>query len=166
MMRAILYGLAVLATYSSTTVHALSIGQSVPAVALPLLTGKTESLDVYRDRVVLVMFWASWCGPCRKEVPALDVLHQRFRGRGFSVVGVTVDRERVQAEEFVRRFNVSYPVAFDPQFAVANEFQADTMPVSYLIKRGGKVIKVFDGYSAQKLPQIEAAVAEALGVVP
>lgn len=166
MMRAILYGLAVLATYGSTTVHALSVGQPVPAVALPLLTGKTESLDGYRDRVVLVMFWASWCGPCRKELPALDVLHKRFRDRGFSVVGVTVDSQRARAEEFVRRYNVSYRVAFDPQFAVAKEFQADTMPVSYLIKRDGKVAKVFEGYSDQKLPQIEAAIAEMLGVVP
>jgi len=144
-------------------VFALEAGAPLPAVSLPSLKGEAVSLDTFREQVVLVNFWATWCGPCRQELPALEALRQRYKDRGFDVVGVNVDSERANAAAFVEQFKLSYTVLLDPEFTAAKQFGANAMPISYLVGRDGRVARVFTGFSKKKWPLMEAAVAEMVG---
>lgn len=148
------------ALLASSSALALEAGSPVPSLTLPSLNGNAVALDGFRDQVVLVNFWATWCGPCREELPALESLRQRYKDQGFEVVGVNVDSVSANAAAFVDRFKLSYTVVLDPEFAAARQFGADAMPISYLIGRDGRVARVFTGFSKKKLPLMEAAVAE------
>lgn len=155
------------AMLSALPVLALEAGAPLPPISLPSLKGDAVSLDAaYRDQVVLVNFWATWCGPCRQELPALEDLRQRYKDQGFDVVGVNVDSERANAAAFVEQFKLSYTVLLDPEFAAAKQFGADAMPISYLVGRDGRIARVFTGFSKKKLPLMEAAVAEMVGAAP
>lgn len=160
-LRSALWAAAMIAAFP---VAALEAGAPLPALSLPSLKGEAVSLDAFRDQVVLVNFWATWCGPCRQELPVLESLRQRYKDQGFDVVGVNVDRERANAAAFVEQFKLSYTVLLDPEFAAAKQFGADAMPISYLVGRDGRIARVFTGFSKKKLPLMEAAVAEMLGV--
>lgn len=139
---------------------ALEAGEAIPVLRLPSLKGESISLDAFRDQVVLVNFWATWCGPCRQELPVLEALRQRYKDKGFDVVGINVDSEPAQAAAFVEEFKLSYPVLLDPEFSAAKQFGADAMPISYLVGRDGRITRVFAGFSKKKLPLMESAVAE------
>lgn len=139
---------------------ALEPGEAMPALSLPSLKGGSVSLGGFRDRVVLVNFWATWCGPCRRELPAFEVLRQRYKHQGFDVVGINVDSEPALAAAFVEEFKLSYPLLSDPEFNAAKAFGADAMPISYLVGRDGRIARVFAGFSPKKLPTMESAIAQ------
>jgi peroxiredoxin len=149
---------AVLAA-STGGASAVEAGAAAPQFVLPDLRGESISLAKFRRDVVLINFWATWCGPCRDELPALEALQQRFAAKGFEVIGVNLDSQAHNARDFVTRLGISYTVLLDPQFAAASDYGADTMPISYLVDRDGRVRQVFNGFSKKKLPLMESAVA-------
>jgi cytochrome c-type biogenesis protein len=115
------------------------IGQPVPAYRTISLTGDSVSLDQARGRVVLLNVWATWCHPCREEIPILQALHERYASRGLELVGVSVDArgEEETIREFARDFKMTYPLWLDPDERVQSTFLAIGVPATFLIDREG-----------------------------
>lgn len=124
--------------------NALKIGDNVPAVSRPNLDGAPQALDQWRGKLVVLNFWAAWCGPCREEMPLLDRTQQRLAGKGLQVVGVAVDNPAA-IREFLARVPVSYPILIDdPELGkdLAGEFgnSRSVLPYTVLIDRGGRIV--------------------------
>lgn len=103
------------------------------------LNGKTWSLQQLRGRVVLVNFWATWCPPCRKEIPTLDELYKRFKDQGFVVLGIS-DEKTGTVKPFAAQEKISYPMLLDPGRKVNELFEVDGIPKSFVYDRGGKLV--------------------------
>ena len=136
--------------------------------AAPTLTGKLlsgdywSSLDV-RGKVVLVNVWATWCGPCRSELPALEAAYLQFRGPDFELVGVSVDSgaKQGQVRAMTEDFGLSYPIVLDPNKRVTVDWQVRAYPTSVLLDRKGHVIwrKQGEVEPDELVAQIAAALA-------
>jgi peroxiredoxin len=107
--------------------------------ALRDLSGKTWTFSELRGKVVLVNFWATWCPPCRKEMPDLETLYQRFESKGFVVLGIS-DEKAAKVEPFVRERKVSFPVLLDPERKVNEMFIVEGIPKSFVYDREGKLV--------------------------
>ncbi|MBM3841857.1 MAG: TlpA family protein disulfide reductase [Verrucomicrobia bacterium] len=145
---------------------AIQPGDRFPALTgddLPRLAG--EALPEPAGRIVLVDFWASWCGPCKASFPVLDQLHRDYGAKGLVVVGVGVDEKPAAAADFVRRLAPGFTVVHDRAQRLVKAVAVPTMPTSYLLGRDGRVRFVHRGFhgerSARELrAQIETLLAE------
>lgn len=117
-----------------------------PDFSLPSPDGKTVSLAALKGDVVLVNFWASWCAPCRQEMPLLDAMYKRFKSLGFTLVGVNVDEEPNAARALLRDVPVSFPVGLDSAMTVSAAYQVMVMPTTVFVDREGRVRHVHQGY--------------------
>jgi cytochrome c-type biogenesis protein len=117
------------------------VGQEVPAYAAPTLTGDSLAVRNLKGDVVLLNVWATWCIPCRKEIPELQALHQEFGSRGLRVLGVSVDAGDADGDvrDFARAFGMTYPILRDPGETVSQLFAIPGVPASFLIDRDGVV---------------------------
>src|SRR5664279_3033369 len=103
------------------------------------LQGKTWSLRELKGKVVLVNFWATWCPPCRKEMPDLNTLYQRFKDQGFVILAIS-DEEVGKVKPFIAERNISYPVMLDPGRKINDLFQVEGIPKSFVYDREGKLV--------------------------
>jgi peroxiredoxin len=110
-----------------------------PEFTLQDLSGKTWTFSELRGKVVLVNFWATWCPPCRKEMPDLDALYARFGEKGFVVLGIS-DEKAAKVEPFVRERKISFPVLLDPGRKVNEMFVVEGIPKSFVYDRDGKLV--------------------------
>lgn len=117
-----------------------------PDFALKSTAGANVRLSEHRGDVVLLNFWASWCGPCRQEMPLLDKLHQRYASLGFSVIGVNVDKDSNLADKILKDIPVTFPVLLDDTGAVSASYGISAMPTSVLIDRDGNMRYLHKGY--------------------
>ena len=114
-------------------------GDPAPALVLPALDGTRFDLGALRGKVVLVNFWATWCPPCREEMPALDALYLRLRARGLELVGVSVDKRRDRPSVEKAAARVHYPVALLADAASEGFGKPAVLPVTYVVDREGVV---------------------------
>ena len=117
-----------------------------PSFTLPSRSGDTVSLAQLKGKVVMLNFWASWCGPCRQEMPLLDQMHKRYSALGFTLVGVNVDANSKDAEEWLSKTPVSFPVLFDRESKVSAMYDVKAMPSTVFIDRKGNVRYLHRGY--------------------
>jgi thiol-disulfide isomerase/thioredoxin len=110
-----------------------------PDFTLPGRDGKPVSLSSLRGKVVMVNFWASWCGPCRQEFPVLDQLYKKYQPMGFTLVGVNVESEADLAQKFLAQTPVTFPVLFDRQNSTSKLYGVNAMPTTLLVDRKGNV---------------------------
>ncbi len=111
-----------------------------PAFTLDRITGGKAGLEDFTGKVVLLNFWATWCAPCREEMPAMQTLWERYREQGFVIVAVAADRAgRKPVVSFVNKLALSYPILLDPEGDVRNRYEVVGLPMSYLIGRDGKI---------------------------
>jgi peroxiredoxin len=122
------------------------MGQAAPDFALKSSTGENLRLSEFRGDVVLINFWATWCGPCRQEMPLLDELYRRYERVGFSLLGVNIDDDSRKAMTMISDLGVNFPVLFDSTKAVSKLYQVDAMPVTVIVDRDGTVRYVHQGY--------------------
>ncbi len=94
----------------------------------------------------MVNFWASWCGPCREEFPLLDQMYKKYKLQGFTMLGVNVEPESKDAEGFIAKTPVSFPIVFDKDSAVSKLYKVEGMPSTVLIDRNGVLRWVHRGY--------------------
>lgn len=119
----------------------IEVGRPAPAYAATTLAGDSASLAALHGQPVLLNVWATWCHPCRTEIPELQALHQRYAARGLQVVGVSIDvgGEDDAVRDFVQEFGMTYPVWRDPDGRVSNVFSTVGVPDTYLIDRDGVI---------------------------
>jgi len=162
---------AIPATASSSAPNNQAAPLMVPAKVLetsfPTLNGKQRRLADYAGKVIVVNVWATWCGPCRVEIPHLVELAREFKGRGVEVIGLTTEEPAKDADkvrEFVKEFKINYPIGFaNGEFALRLMQGRDVIPQAYVIGRGGRVHKHIIGFNARTSPpQLRAAVEEAV----
>lgn len=122
------------------------VGQPAPDFALKSASGENLRLSEYRGDVVMVNFWATWCGPCRQEMPLLDELHTRYERVGFRLLGVNIDDDWRRALQMVDELGVTFPVVFDDTKSVSKLYQVEAMPVTVILDRAGTVRYVHHGY--------------------
>lgn len=142
---------------------ALSVGSRAPELEGKDLAGNALSLKKLSGKVVLVDFWATWCAPCEKELPILEKLYKRYQKDGFVIVGVSVDKDASKVTRFLRRMGLSFPVLHDQDGAIANRYQPEKMPSSYLVDRKGMITFVQKGFRESDEADLEARIKAALG---
>lgn len=127
-------------------------------------SGENIRLSEQRGKVVMINFWASWCGPCRQEFPHLDAIHQKYADLGFTVFGVNVEQNREMAEKVLRDIPVSFPILFDDENLVSEQYDVDAMPMTVLVDRSGNIRFLHrgykPGYEAQYEQQVRALIKE------
>ncbi|NOX49229.1 MAG: TlpA family protein disulfide reductase [Gammaproteobacteria bacterium] len=133
---------------SSLVSASVKVSDTAPDFTLKSLQGTNLRLEEYRGQVVLLNFWASWCGPCRQEMPILDRIHQRYEDAGFAVLGVNVEGEIAPAQKIVDMTNVTFPILIDEGQAVSELYELEAMPSTLVIDRNGVVRYVHLGYKA------------------
>ena len=121
-------------------------GQAAPDFALKSSTGENLRLSEYRGDVVMINFWATWCGPCRQEMPLLDELYNRYQRVGFNLLGVNIDDDSRRAMQMVEELGVNFPVLFDARKEVSELYKVNAMPVTVIVDRQGTVRYVHHGY--------------------
>jgi thiol-disulfide isomerase/thioredoxin len=135
-----------------------------PSFSLPSRAGDTVSLDQLKGKVVMLNFWASWCGPCRQEMPLLDQMHKRYSSLGFTLIGVNVEANTKDAERWLKDTPVSFPVLFDRDSKVSKLYDVSAMPSTVFIDRKGNLRYLHRGYKAgdesEYLNQIRALLKE------
>ena len=134
-------------------------GDAFPDLARYDLQGPLPDL---KGRVVLVDFFASWCGPCRESFPVLQELHHKYADKGLVVVAVNLDRKKEDMDRFLKQHVVSFPVVRDAEHRLVKEVQVPTMPSSFLIDREGKVSTVHRGFRGEETHRRYAEEIEAL----
>jgi peroxiredoxin len=142
---------------------AVDVGAKMPAYTAGLLSG--ENFDVAKEQgnVVLLNLWATWCGPCRFEIPELEKMHHHYEKEGFKVVGVSLDESGVDAvREFATTQKMTYPIAVDAEGRLANIFQTNVIPTSVLIDRHGTIVWKKFGAVDMNDKSLQAALAAAL----
>jgi cytochrome c biogenesis protein CcmG, thiol:disulfide interchange protein DsbE len=149
------YAVAFLALVFAAAAGAVVPGETAPAFALPMAGGETIALDKLRGRVVYVDFWASWCGPCRRSFPWMSEMQQKYGARGFTVVGINVDKRRPDAERFLQQTPAGFTIVFDEAGNTPAAYAVKGMPSSYLIDADGRVIAVESGFRDEQKAPVE-----------
>jgi len=119
---------------------------ATPAFTLPARDGGNLSLEELKGEVVMINFWATWCGPCRQEMPLLEQIQARYEPLGFTIVGINVEPDSAAAQEWLAKVPVTFPILFDRKNEVAESFGVEGMPSSVFIDRAGNVRYVHRGY--------------------
>ena len=128
------------------TPAAVTPSVKAPDFALRSLEGPNLRLQEQRGRVVMVNFWATWCGPCRVEMPHLARLYDKYKASGFQLFGVNIDEDPRQAAAVATKLGLRFPVLLDTEKKVSKLYDLNTMPSTVLIDRDGKVRYVHRGY--------------------
>ena len=114
-------------------------GGPTPTLELNDLGGGGHSLADYRGKVVLLNFWATWCGPCRDEMPSMELLKKKLSGRPFVVLAVNVDEPESRVRKFLAQLPLDFPVLMDPDKRATSAWKVRILPASFLIARDGRV---------------------------
>lgn len=131
---------------SMSSVNAADTGGPAPIFSLPTTSGRTVSLDDLKGNVVMVNFWATWCGPCRQEMPKLEALYERYHDLGFTLLGVNVEKDSSGVAKFLKQTPVSFKILLDKDNKVSQLYNVVAMPSTVLIDRKGNVRYVHHGY--------------------
>ena len=131
---------------TATTLSHADVVSTAPNFTLKSHTGENLRLSEQRGEVIMLNFWASWCGPCRQEMPELDELHAKYHGLGFSVFGINVDAERSMADKVLAEIPVDFPILFDTDNQVSELYNVDAMPMTVLVDRDGTIRHLHRGY--------------------
>jgi len=145
LFRAMLIGLC-LSSLLVLPAEAKTITGKAPDFTLKGRGGKNLRLSDFRGQVLLVNFWASWCGPCRQEMPLLENLYRRYAKLGFTVLGVNVDTDSTKANHYLKDISVSFPIVYDTSNAVSKTYNVNAMPTTVIVDRNGKMRFMHQGY--------------------
>jgi peroxiredoxin len=135
-----LLGLLVMPASAST------LSGKAPEFTLKSRSGKNLRLSDYRGQVLLINFWASWCGPCRQEMPLLEDLYKRYSKLGFTIMGVNVDTDSTKANNYLRDITVTFPIVYDLTNAVSKSYNVNAMPTTVIVDRNGNMRFLHQGY--------------------
>lgn len=124
---------------------------------LPLLSGGRAALSSFRGKVVLLNFWATWCPPCRSEMPSMEVLYKRLNSKGLEILAVDSGEDAATVQQFIRENSHTFPVLLDSDNKVSSQYGIRAIPTTYIIDREGKIIGVVRGAIKWDEPKLIAA---------
>jgi thiol-disulfide isomerase/thioredoxin len=137
------------------------VGAPVPEIHVESLGGKALGIGDFHGKVVLLDVWASWCGPCKQELPMLDDMAKRLRDDGVEILAVSVDQERANVVKFLKaRPRWALTIAHDPSGQIADRLAPEKMPTSYIIDRDGIIRYVNSGFEPSDAATIERRLVE------
>jgi peroxiredoxin len=125
-----------------------TVSGPAPDFTLKSRDGKEVSLSSLQGQVVMINFWATWCGPCRQEMPKLEAIYQRYNRLGFTLLGINVEDNRAGADKFLKETPVSFPILFDPKSTATKLYHVETMPSTVLVGRDGTMRYLHHGYAS------------------
>jgi len=141
---------------------AVSVGSPMAGFAAE----DTLDLAQYRGRVVVVDFWASWCTPCRRSIPWLNEMRAKYGDRGLVIIGVNVDKDRREAERFLKEVPAEFGIVYDPNGRLATSYQIEGMPSSLVFGRDGELAARHLGFQNANRPEYEVLLGKLLKVAP
>ena len=142
---------ALVSACSSGKEKSAGVVKPVPQFTLSSLNGKTVAMKDLSNKVVVIDFWATWCGPCREEIPHLNKLYSDYKGQGLEIVGISMDDGPDVVKEFAREMRMEYPVVMGNE-ELAEQFGGILgLPTTFIVDRKGNIVKKFVG-----LPSAEA----------
>ncbi len=137
---------ALLILFSVSATAQVKEGENAPNFTLKNLDGKEISLNQFRGKHVLINFWATWCGPCKIEMPSLEALYERFKDRNFVLLAISNDMFGANiVKPFVKAHNINFPVLLDQRLKVSNAFGVVSLPTTFMIDPQGKIIGALFG---------------------
>ena len=142
----LLLSAAALLTCTAASAATLQPSAMAPDFTLRSMDGPNLRLNEQRGRVVMVNFWATWCGPCRQEMPHLNKLHDKYRDAGFVLLGVNIDDNARAATDLAAKLGLRFPVLLDTDKSVSRLYDLGSMPATVLIDREGRVRHLHRGY--------------------
>jgi len=134
--------------FSTAAISAKEMNQPAPDFTLKSLSGKNLRLSELSGQVVLLNFWASWCAPCREEMPLLNDLHNKYSALGFTVLGVNVEEQTDKAVSYIAGRPVDFAILLDNKNIVSSQYKVIAMPTTVLIDRNGTMRYLHQGYKA------------------
>jgi len=148
-VKGIFKGIALAAVFASAAFSASSTGPA-PAFSLSGRGGKNIDLSQFKGQVVMINFWATWCKPCRDEMPLLEDIYKKYKPMGFTMLGVNVEPASGDPEAWLSKLPkpVTFPIAFDVDSKVSKLYKVETMPSTVLVDRKGNVRVLHRGYKA------------------
>ena len=143
----------------------IEVGDRAPEFSAPDMTGREVAFSDHLGEVVLVNIWATWCGPCRVEMPPIQEAFSRYKDQGFTVLAVSIDagpgyREKVEA--FVSEYGLDFPVLLDPESSISRLLQTVGVPETFVLDRQGRIVKRLIGATDWNSPGNQALIEELL----
>ena len=162
-MKHLLPRLAAFAVATFSAVSALGgqpkVGDTFPVLADYKLEG---TLPDTKDKVVVVDFWASWCGPCKASFPAFRELHEKFADKGVVVIAVSIDEDKGEMEGFLKKAKVPFLVVRDAKQKLAEKLSIESIPTTFIVGRDGKIAALHNGYGGDSTKRELFATVEKL----
>ncbi len=119
------------------------------------LSGKNIKLSEQRGRVVILNFWATWCTPCKKELPFFNTLYKKYKGVGLQILGVNIDKGRSEVVRMSRDLNLAFPILLDPKGEISDLYLVRSMPTTYVIGKDGMVHHIHWGFGPDEPARYE-----------
>ena len=128
-------------------VATLKIGEAMPDFELPDSNGKAVKLSeaLREKKLVMINFWATWCGPCRVEMPSFEQLYNEQKDNGFTILAIAEDKERAKVDQYLKEKPVSFPILIDQGGALATQLKIESFPTTVLLDQNGKIREVHEG---------------------
>lgn len=142
--------------------HAANTGDLAPECLAVNAGKKVLDLKEYRNKVVYLDFWASWCPPCKQSFPVLNRLHSELKGQGFEVIAINLDENQTDASEFLASEPVNFSIFYDEEGKCPDAYQVAAMPSSYVIDKQGIVKKVYLGFHSENEAEIRSTISALL----
>lgn len=146
---------------------AADVGSPAPTFSLESIkntpAGQKISAANYKGKIVYVDFWASWCIPCQSSFPVLEKLRAKYKDKGFEVVAINMDENLEDANKFLAKYPVSFPIARDAAGTVAEQFKVKGMPTAYILDAKGAVLHVVEGFNEAKETALIESALKTLG---
>lgn len=138
--------IALFVSFLSINTFANIKAKTAPDFVLKSASGKNIRLSELKGRVVMLNFWATWCGPCAEEIPHLNKIHESLDELDFELLGINIDEDQSKALHLAKKLNVNFPILFDIEKSVSRSFEIDAMPTTILIDRSGKIRHINRGF--------------------
>jgi peroxiredoxin len=123
-------------------VKVLAVGDIAPDFELVDLDGNKHRLSDYRGEGVFLNFWGTWCGPCKKEMPYMEKLHNEFEGRGVNILAINIKESDLKVETFRDQYGLTFPIAIDKTGSVKEAYNIIPLPATFLINKDGRIEQI------------------------
>ena len=149
---------AVIKAFEGTGIQVVSEGIDPINFTLPLPDGTKITLSQLKGKVVFLNFWATWCGPCRSEMPSMEAVYQRLKNRGFEILAVNLGDSKGKVTEFINEYKLNFPAVLDEKSITGSQYNIRAIPTTFIIDRRGLIIARLVGSINWNTPKIIAAI--------